>query len=172
MIIYMVECDFTDGAREGDWNEWYSKHLKDFMDVPEFKSAQRFIALGRSQPKYRAMYTLESEAAFESPVYKGFKGGNFPVEWRSAITNFYRNLFDGDGMAPAVEQGNCLVVVDEPSAPRVNDIDLKVWNSIGLAKSVARRGIAVVNETRGIALEQEALPRVSVYRPATQQHHR
>jgi hypothetical protein len=172
MIIYMVECGFADKDREAAWNAWYSDHQKDFLDVPEFHSAQRFIAVSPSHPKYRAMYTLESEAAFESPVYKGFRGGNFPLEWRNAINDFHRNLFDGNGLAPAVAQGSCLVVVDEPDSARMKDFDLQIWTAIGLDKSVAQRGIAVVDDARGAALAEERLPRVSVYRPLTQQRHR
>ena len=171
-MIYMVECGFAEPDREKAWNEWYSGHLVDFLKVPEFHSAQRFIAVEPSFPKYRAMYTIESEAAFESPVYKGFRGGKFPVEWRSAITDFHRNLFDGNGLAPDLSLQDCLLVADEPSSLRVEDVDLQIWNAVGLDKSVSRRGIAVVSRDKGIALAAQKLPGVSVYTPVTTQKRR
>jgi hypothetical protein len=171
VVVYMVECGFAAGQEdlEARWNTWYSGHQKDFLTVKEFLTTQRFIAIGSSFPKYRAMYTLESQAAFESPVYKGFSEGVFPIEWRGAITNFHRNVFDSGTEAPKVDRDSCLVVVDNPDSSSIAGVPLKVWNAVGLDKSVATRGIAVVKAAKGAELDAARLPRVSVYTLVTEQ---
>jgi hypothetical protein len=169
VVIYMVECGFADASREVAWNEWYSGHLRDFLTVSEFRTTQRFIAIGPSSPRYRAMYTLESPAAFENPVYKGFKGGNFPIEWRSAITDFHRNLFDAGMAAPMVDDQSALVIVDDPETDEVAGIRLAIWRAVGLDKSVAIRGLAVIGKANGEALAEKRLPRVGVYAALTGQ---
>jgi hypothetical protein len=169
MVIYMVECGFMDLGREAAWNDWYSGHLQDIMAVPEFRTAQRFIAVGSSVPKYRAMYTLESSAAFESSIYKGFKGGNFPAEWRPAITDFYRNLFDAGTAAPMVDNSSSLIIVDEPVNDTVVGFSLAIWSVVGLDKSVATRGIGIVSKAEGDALAARRLQGIGVYAALTKQ---
>ena len=96
-MIYMVENGFGDPTREAAWNEWYTGHMTHaFRKVPGWRTGQRFRALPPCQPKYRAMYTVDSADVFTSPEYKTTTGGRFPPEWRACIGDVRRNLADGD----------------------------------------------------------------------------
>jgi hypothetical protein len=166
-MIYMVEHGFSDAPQqEAEWNAWYSEHATfAFRSVPGWRTGQRFVAIPPSHPKYRAMYTLDHADVLNSPEYKSTTGGRFPEAWRSLITDFHRNLADGDEM-PAVPMDKALVVVDPPAAdPDLAGIALRWWNVVGLERTVARRAIAVVDRATAEALARRALPGVSVYAP-------
>lgn len=45
-MIYMVECAFTDPARETAWNDYYSdEKLANLLALPGFRASQRFRAI-------------------------------------------------------------------------------------------------------------------------------
>ena len=166
-MIYMVEHGFADAPQqEAEWNAWYSHHATyAFRSVPGWRTGQRFVAIPPSQPKYRAMYTLDSADVLNSPEYKATTGGRFPETWRSLITGFHRNLADGEQM-PAVPMDNALIVADAPASDRdVPEGALQWWNIVGLDRTVARRAIAVVDRASGERLARRMVPGVSVYAP-------
>jgi hypothetical protein len=166
-MIYMVEHGFAgDPAKETAWNEWYSDHATNaFRRVPGWRTGQRFVALPPSQPKYRAMYTLDNAEVLNSPEYKATTGGRFPEAWRSMIVGFHRDLMDGDRM-PAVPMQDALVVVDPPGADaQLPGVELRWWNVVGLERTVERRAIGVVDRATGEAIARRQLPGVAVYAP-------
>ena len=165
-MIYMIENGFADPVREPDWDSWYTRHvIDDFPSVPGWRTGQRFIALPPSHPKYRAMYTWDSDAVLSSPEYKATTGGRFPQEWREAITDFRRNLADGD-MMPSVEKHQCLVVVDSPvSGAALDEVALQWWNIVDLDRSVERRAIGIVDRAVGESISRRSLIGVGVYIP-------
>ena len=165
-MIYMVENGFADSARELAWNTWYTQHVTHtFHSVPGWRTGQRFVALPPSQPKYRAMYTLDSAEVLTSPAYQATTHGRFPDTWRSMITDFHRNLADGDCM-PAVEKDQYLIVADPPATGlELTEIALQWWNVVGLDRSVTRRAIGVVDRASGDTIARRALPGVGVYAP-------
>ena len=165
-MIYMVEHNFAEGHIEEElkWNEWYSNHSTfSFRKVPGWRTGQRFIAVAHSAPKYRAFYTLDRADVLESPEYKMTTGGKFPIEFRSLIRDFHRDLADGDWM-PAVENQQCLVIVD-PGVRNDALPDLTWWNIVGLDKTVERRAFAVVDRSAGLKFANEAIEGVGVYQP-------
>jgi hypothetical protein len=166
-MIYMVEHGFADAPeQEAEWNTWYSHHATyAFRSVPGWRTGQRFVAIPPCRPKYRAMYTLDRAEVLSSPEYKATTGGRFPEAWRSLITDFHRNLADGERM-PAVAKDEALVVVDAPATDAdVPGVALQWWNVVGLERTVDRRAIAVVDRTTGDTLAGCAIPGVSVYAP-------
>jgi hypothetical protein len=164
-MIYLVECDFTDAAREAEWNEWYSPHLNDLLSIPGFSTAQRLRALGDGAPRYRALYAVESPEIFTSPGYVGRSFGRFPDRWRALITNWRRNLLDGLNAPPDVGFGQCLVTVEPPSDIGVKGLHL--LEGVGLDKSIARLGLGVVTRAEGEALAARKLKGVVVSEPLT-----
>ena len=74
MTIYMVEHLFARPEWEAEWNAWYEGNLKVLLGVPGFRTGQRFRSAG-VEPRYMAMYTVDSPAVFDSAVYKAAGGG-------------------------------------------------------------------------------------------------
>jgi hypothetical protein len=170
-MIYMVENGFADPSKEAAWNDWYTGHMTTaFRNVPGWRTGQRFRVLPPGQPKYRAMYTIDSADVMTSAEYKATTGGRFPPEWRDCVPVIRRNLADGEWM-PAVAGDRCLVVVDEPGhGAELPRVPLQWWNIVGLDRTVDRRAIAVVSRNEGETIAGRALPGVAVYEPLIEQY--
>jgi hypothetical protein len=171
-VIYMIENGFADPQREPAWTEWYSHHVShSFRPVPGWRTGQRFQAIAPSFPKYRAMYTVESEDVMYSKEYKATTGGRFPADWLPFITDFHRNLFDGNGRAPAVPMDACLVIADPPATvAELPDVPIEWWKVVALDKSVPYRGVGVVSRAEGEEILRRRIPAVGVYRPIFEQY--
>jgi hypothetical protein len=62
-ILFIVESNCADPAREEEFNEWYNKtHLPDALEPPEVLRAVRYQRLDTSkgQAKYIALYEVET----------------------------------------------------------------------------------------------------------------
>ena len=58
-MIYIVECAFTDPAREAAWNEFYSgEKLDTLLALPGFRASQRFRALTDVPAPYLAVHSI------------------------------------------------------------------------------------------------------------------
>ena len=164
-MIYIVECDFTDAARESDWNTWYSLHLKDLLAIPGFLTAQRFKVLGSGAPVYRAIYGVESLDVYTSPAYLGRRLGRFPEEWRDSITSWKRNLFSGLTRPPSVGTNECLVLSTATVPPA--GVSFDTLTIAGLDRSIPEIRMGVVPETLGRHIAQQELSGVTVLQPLT-----
>ena len=112
VVLYMVECRFTDAAREQQWNDWYSgKRLDELLAVPGFLASQRFLASTRPGRYYLALHSLASLGAFQTPEYKAMGGGGFQG-YQGCITDWLRRFFNSPRIAPAVAGSERLVVTD------------------------------------------------------------
>ena len=166
----MVECNFSDPAREAEWNTWYSDHLKVLLSVPGLNTAQRFLALAPAPTRYFAMYTVDSPEVFVSEGYKGIRGGRFNDTWQPYIRDWRRNLFDGLDQALAVPEGSCLVSVNDATGEAdVPGVTLAWLRAVDLDKSTNYRGIAVVDLTKAEELVSDMRPGIGVYKRLTPQ---
>ncbi|TPI41334.1 hypothetical protein FJ414_07590 [Mesorhizobium sp. B3-1-6] len=91
LLLVMIEIDPT---HEDDFNRWYrEEHYPERMACPGFLSGKRFLAL-EGEPKYLAIYELESPAVLESPEYRKIAG---PSEWtqrlRPHFVKHIRNVY-------------------------------------------------------------------------------
>ena len=76
-MIYMVEMDFRNPAREADWHVWYLDHVtKLIRNVPGFRATQRFRAITATLSPWLALHDVVSPAVFESKEYRGNGGPN------------------------------------------------------------------------------------------------
>jgi hypothetical protein len=114
--IYIVEQLFGRADWEQEWSDWYNGNLNVLLSVPGFRSAQRFRHVGNT-PRYLAMYTVDSPAVFETPVYiaAGGNGAN-SVRFRPAYQLWTRNLYDDAQMAMNVGLDQFLLVEDVTDA--------------------------------------------------------
>jgi hypothetical protein len=145
-MIFTSESGLTDPSRLREWDEWYLGHLAAMAAVPGISSAQRFRALGAGVPPSLAMYTVASPAVFESEVYRRTRGmGPFVSVVDESLHR--RNLFDGVEVAPEVAADDILLVADRAAATA--SVAGLVWlRAVGLDRSTAYRGIAVLRDLR------------------------
>ena len=116
-MIYMVDHIYADPATEPAWHEWYAGYLHKLVSVPGIHSAQRFKAIGVTPSRYLAMYSIDSADVYESAGYKNIGGGGSQSKrFQPAYQLWTRNLFEGATRAPAVAEGQRLLVWDRPDA--------------------------------------------------------
>jgi len=145
-MLYMVEMDFRNPAREADWHVWYLEHVtKLIRDVPGFRATQRFRALTATPSPWLAMHDVASPAVFESAEYRASGGPASTGEWQAEHKNWQRNLFAGIDRTPEVPADAHLLVLEAGAEVPASSSASVTWlEGIGLDCSIARRGIAVV----------------------------
>src|ERR1043166_5420987 len=166
-MIFMSESGINDAARQARRDEWYIAHLKIMLSVPGVDSAQRFHTAQPGHPPSLALYTIQSRAVFADAYYQSVRGMG---EWLPLIDRrFYRrNLFEGLAEAPAVSNGECLIVADRSYAqPQLHGIAVTWLEAAGLDQSTPFRGIAVVDAATARRLSADA-PDIAIYRPVTE----
>jgi hypothetical protein len=87
--ILVTSVDIAPGAEE-EFNRWYDeRHLPEVMACPGFVSAARYeCTLG--EPRYIAIYELESEEALQTPEMQRVRGWGdmFPH-----VRNFHERIY-------------------------------------------------------------------------------
>lgn len=165
-MIFTSESGLTDSTRLREWDEWYLGHLAAMAAVPGISSAQRFRALGEGVPPSLAMYTVALPAVFESDAYRRTRGmGPFVPVVDERLHR--RNLFDGLDVAPELATGDILLVADREEAQP--DAAGLVWlRAVGLDKSMAYRGLAVLRDVRTAREMAAQIGGAALYAPMTE----
>lgn len=149
-MIYMVEMQFTNTAREHDWHAWYLAHTTQLVrNVPGFTATQRFRAITETASPWLALHEVSGSAVFESTEYKANGGPASTGIWQKEHTNWYRNLFGGIDQTPDVKMDEHLLLADEGTR-MPSGLSLKWLTSEGLDKSVTARGFAIAGSGRTI----------------------
>jgi hypothetical protein len=84
-------------AREAEYNRWYNEvHLRDMLAVPGVLSARRYESL-LDEPKYAAVYELESEDVLQTEAYltipHGRRDGGLPSKWGDDLAGYTRQSY-------------------------------------------------------------------------------
>lgn len=164
-MIFMSQSGLLDRTREAEWDEWYVEHLRIMETVDGIHSARRYKSDSQGYPPSLAMYFVDSSAVFDDPYYQRIRGMG---EWLPLIDRaFYRrNLFEGLTAPPEVSADHVLWLVDRGVPDLVlDDIGFTWLRSVGLDRSTAYRGIAVVPSGKDAALAHGA--GVAIYKPFT-----
>jgi hypothetical protein len=168
-MIYMVEHVFSLPELEREWNEWYTAQIRIMLGVPGIRSAQRFRSLaGASPPRYMAMYNFDSPAVFDSAPYKQIGGGGtWSERFRPAYQVWVRNLFDAPGPAPAIGDGQGILVRDAGSPDGGGLAGGKsLWlEAVALHKTTPYRELTVLDAETASRLAGEG--RGVAYQPTT-----
>jgi hypothetical protein len=145
-MIYMVEMEFRDTAREHDWHTWYLAHTTQLVrNVPGFTATQRFRCLTPTPSPWLALHEVAGPEVFESAAYKANGGPASTGEWRDKHTNWYRNLFSGWEHTPDVRVDHHLIVAEAKADVPLGIKARMTWGaSAGLDKTAERRGLAVL----------------------------
>src|SRR6476661_4432756 len=115
-MLYMVEMDFRNPAREADWHVWYLGHVaKLIRNVPGFRASQRFRAITPTPSPWLAMHDVVSGAVFDSAEYRANGGPVSTGQWQTEHANWYRNLFAGIDNTPEVTP-RCRRLTGPPSS--------------------------------------------------------
>lgn len=168
-MIYTVECSFADPASEAEWNDFYSlEKLPALISVSGFHTSQRFKALSPGCPVYLAMHSIDGLAVLESDEYRQKGGGNF-ARWQQHITDWHRNLYGGLERAPAIGEGDHLIVSAVGSEPLIEmGLQPDLMRAVALEKFPENRWLAKLDSS--ISLSVETLPKdVHLYAPMTAQ---
>jgi hypothetical protein len=144
-MLYMVEMDFRNPAREADWHVWYIGHVaKLIRTVPGFRASQRFRAITPTPSPWLAMHDVVSGAVFESKEYKANGGPASTGEWQAEHTNWYRNLFAGIDNTPEVAPDAHLLVLEADAKLPAGAPSVTWLESAGLDRTAGRRGLVIV----------------------------
>ena len=165
-MIYMVECAYTDPAREAAWNAFYDDDkLPTLLALPGFRASQRFRAIAEMEAPYLAIHSIRDAAVLAQPEYRAVGGGTFSG-WDDDVANWKRNLFAGMETAPEVAAEARVVLLDEPAAAAdAPGVEFAWLDCVGLDRTADRRGVAVVGREEGEALARERPGPFRVYAP-------
>ena len=147
-MIYMVDHVYADPATEPAWHEWYTGYLKKLVSVPGIHTAQRFKMIGASPARYLAMYSIDSADVYESAGYKGIGGGGSQSKrFHPHYQLWTRNLFDGAPRAPAVQDGQRVLVFDREERAGNGPLESRAtWVlSVGLHMTTKYRAFIVLD---------------------------
>ncbi len=91
LLLVMIEVD---PEHEEEFNRWYNEeHLRERLACPGFLSGRRFVAV-EGEPKYLALYDLESPEVLQSEAYQKIYG---PSDWTKRISKHFihsmRNVY-------------------------------------------------------------------------------
>ena len=140
-MLYMVEMDFRNPAREADWHVWYLGHV--------------------------AKHDVVSGAVFDSAEYRANGGPASTGEWQAEHTNWYRNLFAGIDNTPEVPpDAHLLMLEGGAKVPAPYATSVTRLESAGLDRTSKGRGIAIVPAGR-LTARLFDLPGVRVFKPIT-----
>lgn len=145
-MIYVVEMDFRNPAREHDWHVWYLEHTAFLVrTIPGFSGTQRFRCLNSSTSPWVAMHEVAGPEVFQSAEYKAGGGPGSTGEWASEHLNWQRNLFDGTRETPEIAMDQHLLMAEgDVKLPGPFDARAVRLTCVGLDRTSPRRSIAVV----------------------------
>ncbi|MBI3968836.1 MAG: hypothetical protein HY329_24630 [Chloroflexi bacterium] len=157
------------GPDETDFNRWYDEeHLPERLSVPGFLWAKRFVAL-KGEPRYMALYDVESPAVLSSEAYRYFLTGPGKTEWTTrtlaAAKAARRGVFEqinppGDPAPYSDETGAVLAVQTQPSQQMEEEFN--AWyDSEHLPYLLAVPGVLRARRFR--LLEGDLLPYLALY---------
>jgi hypothetical protein len=181
-VIYTVELNFSDPAREDEWNAWYETYLAQLVSLPGLSTAQRFraVAPGAQRWEYLALYSVASLDVFASEAYRSIGGGgNASVRFKEAIRR-RRNVYAGIERVPEVtDLGRMLLCEDAPHGFDLADcLFLPLESAAGRRKAGAteldgepsRRAIAVIDTEIVDRLNLIVTDGLAVYAPITKRY--
>ena len=137
----MVEMALLDTARRAEWDAWYVAHQHRLLSIPGFRASQRFEAIHAAESPFVALHEVDSAEIFTGPTYRAQAGPSNTGEWQARMGHWHRNLFTGMDHTPDVALDARLVVVEDGAA--VEGLPVRWMESVGLDRSVKRRGLAV-----------------------------
>jgi hypothetical protein len=180
-VIYTVELNFSDTAREDAWNAWYETYLAQLVSLPGLFTAQRFRAVDPSVQRwdYLALYSVASLDVFDSEAYRRIGGGgNASIRFKPAIRR-RRNVYTGVERVPEVTNaGRVLLCEDAPHGFDLPDclflpLAAAAWRQAGATEldgEPSRRALAIIDAAAVERLNLTLTDGLAVYAPITNRY--
>jgi hypothetical protein len=143
--FYMVEMHYPATEDRARFDEFYWKHITMLLTIDGFQSAQRYECLHEAKAPFLAIYRLREPGVMTSENYTSKAGRNSVAPtFRAKMTNWDRNLVQGDIATMDVPDGGHLVLIDRLSkdSPPLPDgfTPLKI---VGLDATIVERGVRI-----------------------------
>lgn len=178
-MIYTVELNFSDPAREEEWHAWYADYLAQLVSLPGLSTAQRFraVAPGTQPWTYLALYSVASLAVFESEAYVRMGGGgNASARFKDAIRR-RRNVYTGIERVPEITDAGRVVLGDDLRhegtladclfVPLQSAAGRRQAGATALDGEPSQRALAVLNAATVDRLQLPGSTGLAVYAPMT-----
>jgi hypothetical protein len=163
----MVEMHYPLDEDREQFNEFYHKHITMLLSIDGFMSAQRYECDHDAKAPFLAVYKHRDANVITSKNYTSRAGRDSvdPV-FKSKMSNWDRNMVDGDITDMNVSEDGWLVLIDRltnnsPPLPE-GFTSLKI---IGLDATIAERGIKIVENGEPEALAAQEKWSVRRFRP-------
>ena len=118
---------------EADFNHWYdTEHIPERLAVPGFVGAQRYQAI-EGEPKYQALYELESVDVLESPEYKRVSElrsegtQRIMPQFRNLQRGVYTQIFPEGAQAAPAPAGTKAVLLVGLAVPPEREEEFHAW---------------------------------------------
>jgi hypothetical protein len=165
-MILMSQNSLLDGNNVAVLADWYLEHLRNMSSVPGIFSAQRFKTMSGGYPRSVALYSVVSEQAFDSDLYRGIAGFG-AMKPLIDERDHHVDLFEGLDAAPVVGDDERLLLADRKGpGGAIAGIPFTWLKCVARDFSTPYRGIAVLAADKVPALDAT----VAVYRPVTKRY--
>ncbi len=143
--FYMVEMHYPESEDRARFDEFYYRHITMLLTIDGFLSAQRYETGYEARSPFLAVYRLRDPGVMTSENYTSKAGRNsVDPEFRARMTNWDRNLVQGDIANMDVPEGGCMVLIDrlaEDSPPLPEGFTpLEI---VGLDATIRQRGVRI-----------------------------
>lgn len=166
-MLYMVEMDLPDRSRIADWHAWYNGHIGKLLTVDGYDGGQRFEAVTPTESPFLAIHDVCGPELFTSKGYTTTGGPSGTGEWRTLMSNWHRNLYDGMATMPEVGVSQLLAMVGDGAAvPPAYASQVQWVEGVGLDGSIPRRGVLVLAAGDDGAV-LKSVGGVTLYKPIT-----
>lgn len=143
--FYMVEMHYPASEDRALFDEFYAKHITMLLTIDGFLSAQRYETSYAARAPFLAVYRLRDLGVMQSENYTSKAGRNsVDPAFRAKMTNWDRNLVQGDIADMDVPAGGCMVLVDRltPDSPPLPE-DFTPLEVAGLDVTISQRGVRI-----------------------------
>ncbi|NKB59109.1 MAG: hypothetical protein GKS00_22510 [Alphaproteobacteria bacterium] len=147
---YMVEMHYPATEDRAQFDEFYWKHISMLLTIDGFQSAQRYECTHEARAPFLAVYKLRDPGVMESENYTSKAGRNsVNPTFRAKMTNWDRNLVQGDIADMDVPEGGSMTLIDRltPDSTPLPD-GFTPLEIVGLDATIVQRGVRIgANDT-------------------------
>lgn len=143
--FYMVEMHYPASEDRAAFDDFYHNHISMLLTIDGFQSAQRYECSQDALAPFMAVYRLRNPDVMTSENYTSKAGRNsVDPAFRAKMTNWDRNLVQGDIESMDVPDGGSMVLIDRHSqeSPALPDAFTPL-EIVGLDATIVQRGVRI-----------------------------
>lgn len=141
----MVEMHYPLDEDRARFNAFYAKHIDMLLTIDGFQSAQRYECTHEARAPFLAVYRVRNPEVMTSENYTSRAGRDSvdPV-FKAKMTNWHRNLVQGEIADMDVPDKGWMVLIDRESAdsPPLPD-GFTQLSIVGLDETIVERGVCI-----------------------------